>query len=372
MDKNDNKKNIINKIIKKIIEIGAIAFVAFLVGSFLLRSGLVHMKWYDNYLDKKIEKRNTAIAEAKDIFDLFPFMVSTGSYDSGCWYSDVKDYKKFLKVFQFMGEYGGYTIFTYEGERYLAVVYTEENYNGGFGRIRNVKREYSGNNLRINFDIEHKTYSDRTADDRRAKILIKLEENIDHLYINGTRYREFEGQVIKVDGKEGYLDKNLNVKLPVIYDDMQLRWIYKKGELQEHLYIIKGPEGVGLLDRNADFIFQPKYKNVEVLDNRLYLVEEEDESSGDIIIKIYNKYKDVLNSQNIGDGYVDEIIYINDQVNYKIKCKRNGVWYTGLLGENLEVSIEPCYEDIQVVYTVPDSGYYEIVNNSDMHGKSIN
>ncbi|MDD6401837.1 MAG: hypothetical protein PUG10_09560 [Lachnospiraceae bacterium] len=358
-----DKIDISNKSIKtakRFFKIGILAFVLIAAGVLLVLSGVVHVKWYDNYLDKKAEEKKIAIAEAKDVFDLLPYIESERRLDKGCWYSDIKDYKKLANVFEVMRYNQHYAIFTYEGERYLALVYNSEHYQEVPNKINSVKQEYSGDKLTLTLEVDNKFYS-RPYGDTGAKLFIKLDQDFNQLFIGEDEYSEFEGDFVEIDGKVGYVDKNLNVKIPVIYDDVE--WM----EAGDDFYKIKGEGGVGLLNTDKDFVFEAKYFDTAALKNGLYMVEEEDEVSGDITINIYNRHNEILSSYNLGDGYVDEIFEINNQANFKVKCKKNGIYYTGLLGDDWEFIIEPSYEDIRVIYTEPQvSGYYEVINKSKM------
>ncbi|MDD6401841.1 MAG: hypothetical protein PUG10_09580 [Lachnospiraceae bacterium] len=140
------------------IAISSVVLVMAFVLVKLVTAGVIHISWYENYQDRKAKKRDVAIAEAKDIYDLLPY--------------------------------------TNNGNQ-------------------------------------------------------KSKESL---------YEDYANNFIRINDKVGYIDDQLNVKIPLVYDEIEGARVNNLGaEQEENYYKVKGSDGIGLLDCEMNFLFEPKY-----------------------------------------------------------------------------------------------------------------
>lgn len=352
-----SKKEKVKKIVGKI-------FTVLIVVWILLRTRIIHFKWYDDIIEEKYRRDYIAIEQAEDIFDLLPYMDYNKALRGGLWYSEIEDHKELGNLFSKLSRDKEYAIVTYKGEEYLAFWYDNEDINHKVKKVNCVDKKYNGKSLKLKFDIK-RSKSEQERGDYDVKCLVKLDKNIDRLIIDGEEYDEYAGGFVMVKGKYGCLDKHMRVKQPVMYEDYEK--INRKSQgiksVTEVCYRVTTADGEGLLDSNFDVIFEPKYLSVKTIGKAGYLVDELDEATGDTIIRAFNNHDEVC-SRNIGRGQSDEVLFVNNKYSFKVKVRRNGTYFVGVLGTDLETIIEPLYDDIKVYYEDKDkrTGAYRRIN----------
>ena len=278
-NEDDNKDTVVEDILEKLkkqrikrrrLTIASIVAIFALILVKALTSGVIHIKWLEDHQNKK---REIAITEAKDIYDLLPY---------------IENGKK-------------------KSKEYLSKKYANE--------------------------------------------------------------------IIRIDDKVGYIDEQLNVKIPVIYDEIEIARVNNLGEEKEELfYKIKGSEGIGLLDSETNVVFEPKYMQIEVIENDRYLVGKIDDATDETILKIVNNNKEIICESNIGDGYCDGCYVFGDDHVIKIRCREGKDIYTGILNMNLEPVIPAKYDDIKLcVYQFRSAyEYYEVIKDNQYANFDIN
>lgn len=204
----------------------------------------------------------------------------------------------------------------------------------------------------------YEDYRDKKIEGRRASIC-EANDIYDLLPYMDKRegmseadLKEFADNYIEIDGKVGYLDENLNVKIPVMYDDIELAksYYYAGSDSNKCYYKIKENDCVGLIGPDMDIIFEPSYIEIDVLGDNGFILVEEDKETGFTFLKTVDSNGNILNEYNLEYGYYEGCYYINDRYSFKIKCedKEHNSYYEGVLDENLKVIVPTEYYDVVV------------------------
>lgn len=247
------------------IAISSVVLVMAFVLVKLVTAGVIHISWYENYQDRKAKKRDVAIAEAKDIYDLLPY--------------------------------------TNNGNQ-------------------------------------------------------KSKESL---------YEDYANNFIRINDKVGYIDDQLNVKIPLVYDEIEGARVNNLGaEQEENYYKVKGSDGIGLLDCEMNFLFEPKYLMIEVFADGKYLIGERDDATGENILKIVNNNKEIICESNIGGGYCEGCYLFGGEYVLKIRCREGRRTYAGILNGNLEPIIPVKYDDVKLsVYHYKENyEFYRVIKNN--------
>ena len=297
------------------------------------------------------------LENATSVYELTDLM--TTNYDKEK-YSECDDDEDLLFYFDILG-YKEYITVEHNGEKYLLFMYRFDSYTSIGQFINGIEKKPVGDTLNINIDVETKESKTQGCFPNMTffRMIIKLEKDFPTIVVSGSEYTEYNGGKIYIGGKCGMADKDLNITVPLIYDEIYDYCYYGDRDTTDlptlyRVYI--NDQGNGLLDEDLNLIISPKYYNIHVVDKDTFIamtLKSGDEQNNHIFL--LDKNENIIKTI---DGFVDDdssgAMYCHEgHLKYSINKPDMSIDCIGVIDEDLNVIIEPKY--VNVFQT--DGGY---------------
>lgn len=319
---NEYNKKMHNKKVKRCIFVTLVFIVCFIS---MIEKGILHIKFIDDYNAAKEKKIINKIENAKSVYDLLPYLenINCAALDKDePRYIEAKNYKKYNNLFELFTREEEYTIVTIGNDKYAVFVYHNKRHIGKVTKIKSAEKEYKNGKLEVIFRNEMVQIFDEKMGwcGGNAGCIIKLDEDINELVVEGISYKKYEGGLYKARNLHGYIGSDLEVVVPFEYRSFQYEikpdfgmgenldsyaklyetynesenpYKYKTGYPGSYVRVIKGDKE-GLLDPNLNMIFEPEYSKIYFQPHDCFLVEKYDEGTKENKQFILNSDKKIL------------------------------------------------------------------------------
>ena len=302
-------------------------------------------------VDPQVLENATSVYELKDLM--------TTNYDKEK-YSECEDDEDLLFYFDILG-YEEYINVEHNGEDYVLFMYRFDSYDCVGQFINGIEKKPVGDTLNINIDVETKASKSQGCFPNMTyfRMIIKLEKDFPKIVVGGREYTKYSGGKVHIGGKCGMADGDLNITVPLIYDEIYDYSYYGDRDTTDlptlYRVYVKG-QGNGLLDEDLNLIISPKYYNIHVVDKDTFIamtLKSDDEQNNHIFL--LDKDENILKTI---DGFVDDdssgAMYCHiGHLKYSINKPDQSIDCEGIIDEDLNVIIEPKY--VTVFQT--DNGY---------------
>lgn len=345
LDEQDSLKKDKRKKKLKGIRIVFVAVVVLLVIlTLVIKAGVIHIKWIDEFAKNKAEvaeqKKEETFANAKTVYDLLPYMeLKISGYPKKILtYSEMDDSDDFKNIVNIFSDENQYTIIEHKGEKYLVLVYRVGFEDGALKKVKAVEKEYNGKTLRLSFDV-NTVKKDYTISfyERLANCFIKLDGEVDRVFVDGVEFEKYAGGIINCDGEGFILSDDLSLKYQGPHS---LQFMIRTYDY----FLLEGEGTEGVIDVNGDIVIEPIYKHVKALDDNKFLAVREE--AGNEIFLILDKNNKLLKVRDLKDGKFEDVKIRRGQ------CKIEVRYYSD---ENDTENYEVEYLDDELETVVPRS-----------------
>lgn len=304
-----------------------------------------------------------SIANAQTAYELTSLLTRTSDLPK---YSECNQDNDLYAYFDLLGA-NDYFIVSHEDEKYILFCYVYSGYGEELSSITDIEKVYdSENSGRLNLtaakDIKTTEQTGCFPEITSVRCIVKLEEDITSLYVDGELYSEYDGGYIQVNDKYGVVDSDLNIIVPIQYDTIR---DFETFATDKQYYFTATEQGAGLMDENYKTILNPKYDNIFFVNDNKFIVGKgprDEVSLGNSQIGILNKNEELIH--NYIDGFIDGNESFNNDVHQVVFGRMNGdVYLEGVLDDDLNVIIEPQYTSISVFEIESQKDQFYVVEN---------
>lgn len=302
-------------------------------------------------------------AAAKSVFDLKDYM---GFNEAKFVYSDLKDYDDLLFYFDVLKP-NEYIKVNHDGKDYVLIDYSYYDYDGIIEKLNGVSVNSAGNTLTVTPDIDVKEVKNEGCFPWTSDCYFIIEVNKtshNRVFVGKQPIEEYSGGHVKICGKEGLLDKDLNFLISPIYEG-----IYEETsdnpQIPDYYRVYLEGHGNGIYDNNFNMVLSPEYMNIHWIDLDKFIVmvdndtdveEEKSEiqmidSKGNVLKKMYGFLK-----------APDDCRFYCHEGHLLFSKRSEGMWGEGVMDEDMNIIIEPEYYMIFWVddcYKVEDMDHKE-------------
>lgn len=317
----------------------------------------------------------TELAKAEKVSDLSDGMTRTSDFLK---YSECSDDDELLFYFDILSLSGNnYITVEHSGSEYLLFMYCYSDYGVIMENVNSINKHSDGNTLNLMIDKDthtlkrHEMYCE--PDFSYCRCIVKLDKQYDNVVIDDKSYEKYDGGVINVDKKYGIIDENLNIIVPVIYNQIRNYDIYTykgvKYETEHQYYRITGVDGNGIMDENYNIIVSPVYSNIYFInDDKFVVMKGKGQTNGieDYQIGIVDGNGNI--THDFIEGFINgsETNFTQNYAGQMIFGRMDGKDYLkGVLDENLNIVIEPVYKDVTVWNTDTENQFYVVENHNE-------
>lgn len=311
----------------------------------------------------KTEVYNT-LSNAKTVFDIADFLTKNSGTPK---YSESDKNDELMLYFDVLLPVSKkYITVTQNDEKYILFTYTYSDYGSVISNINGIEKSYSSDNLTIRIDksIDHVSQEGCEPLWSDVNCVVKLERDIDKLIIDEQEYEEYSGGLLYVNDKYGVVDDNMNIIVPIKYDI--IRDLDSPGSDRKY-YFCHDENGSGVLDENYDIMLQPIYSNIFFINDNKFVVMKgkgNDNSLSDYQIGIVDGNENLIHDYI--DGFIDGGLSFSNNAHQAVFGRmKGGKFLKGVIDENLNVIIEPIYNDVAVFGSDMPYQFYVVENNRE-------
>ena len=190
--------------------------------------------------------------------------------------------------------------------------------------------------------------------------------------LNEKLVRKFTGGIINENGKYGYIDENMNMTIPAIYNGIYELTINneslktatgEKFEIDYSNYVrISNDNGNGIATKQGEILMECQYGNIIYYGYNTFVVTK----------KVNDTWKmgvvDINNNVVIDfiDGFMSQNYFTSTQ--YAIYSVINNNSYEGVIDRNLNIILQPIYSDV-TMKNIEIGDYYEDYFIVERNGK---
>lgn len=256
-------------------------------------------------------------------------------------------------------------------KKYLLAQFAFYGYGSKVSAINAVEKKYNGDELIITIDPEIEYFESMGCEPEvsRYNCSFELEKDFNKdintvkigLANSESEFTPYEGGIIAVDGKYGVMDAELNEIVPVDYDSI-MRWGYAPEGLT--FYMTRKDDANGLMDENFNQVLSNSYSNIAIVDAHKFIAMRNNPGPDrNYEILILDENENEIGHRIIGflDGYSN----FNNQEQQVVFGRFDGnKYYEGVIDGNLNVVIEPIYEDVVMYEYGKKNGQFYVVQNN--------
>lgn len=280
-------------------------------------------------------------------------------------YSELKDYKKYLGYFDLiLWQDSDYLFMNINDENYIFMIYKCHAVTDHLEKIKGVKQKLSGDTLQIDFytDVSFKEAEGCFPGLDKAICILKADKGFDPekqtVQVPGMAgvLSKYDGGVLKVDEKYGFVDEHLNFKLPLVYDAINE---FKTDKVDHYFYTVRD-RNMGLINNNGDFVLSEKYSSIVCIkEDRFFVVKEED---GKSMLGLVDGSEKLIKDFIPGFVEMQDTTSGNAANQYIFSRALATGRKFGIIDGDLNIVIEPEYSDIAEYYFDSPKVYYAVKN----------
>ncbi len=266
------------------------------------------------------------------------------------FYFDLLSFDEYIKV-------------NYNGVDYLLFWYNFSSYGLVGTKVKSVNKLYSGNRLDVDVDLKTKEYSSDGCfpNSTRCRMILKMEQDVDFLYVMNVPYNEYDGGEVYVCGKRGIVDKDLNFLLPPIYDGIHELETFEQSNCPMLYRVFKDHKN-GVLDADYNPVLSISYGNIYYLNEDRFIVSiSYDDNVQNDVIALIDRDENILKQRK---GFLcadsDSNFYCYDGQIEFADPSYGPSWGFGVMDQELNTIIEPLYFSVYWV-----DGHYKVDNHDN-------
>ena len=270
--------------------------------------------------------------------------------DDYLFYFDILPNQEFFKV-------------DVNGEKYLIFWYEYTSYDYKGVSIRMIDKNPVGDTINYDIYVNTEPYQSMGCfpNIKDFRMILKLEKDFPNIVVNGKSFTEYDGGKIYIGGKYGMADKDLNILVPLIYDNIFDYSFYREDleYLPTYYRVYDAETGNGLLDEDLNLVLSTSYYNIHYVnpDRFIAMIEDKDNWHNNRIVLIDSNENIIKEIPGFLQDDSTSRIYCMDG-HLEIFIPDDGLGSVGVLDEDLNYIIEPIYRYIYFddsVYLVTDS-----------------
>ena len=281
-------------------------------------------------------------------------------------YSELKNHEKYLGYFDLIiWQDSDYLLLNINGENYIFMIYKCPSTTEHLDKINGVDVDFSGDTMMLTFDTatSYKEPAGCFPGLDKARCILKADKGFDpkkhNVHVPGTYgfLSKYDGGVLKVEDRFGFVDADLNFKLPLVYNAIN----EFDTDKVDHYYYTARDRNLGLIDNNGDFVLSEKYSSIVCIDEDRFFVEKEEDGKSMLGIVDSNEkpVKDYIPGSiemqsTLSGNYVNQYIY---------SCETADGWKKGVVDGDLNIIIKPEYEEIAEYEFDSPKVYYAVKNS---------
>ncbi len=309
-----------------------------------------------------------AFASATSAMDLSEFFYHDKDV---MYYSECEDYEDLKVCFDIMS-YDTFIKVDHNGKEYLLIKTSYSDYKSIATKLNSVEKRTSGKQLIIDVDLNLEYKANGGCAPWSSPMFFIMENDGDYEYVTvmNEGMRPYPGGYVKILGKTGLLDKDMNFlirpvydKIVPVYDDIYMyidEWNIDLSKKPNYYYVYEYNVGGGLLNSDFEQVLSQKYFNIYCLEPNRFLVGV-DNKSEDITerykIELIDAEENVIRSIDGMLGSTDDsrMYCCEGQTLFCafVRTEQGSESGKGVIDVDLNIIIPPEYEYI----SWGDSGY---------------
>lgn len=296
------------------------------------------------------------IENAKNAYEVSDFLTQPAD---DMIYNESGDDETFDMYFNLMGK-KEYFIVNHNNESYVLFNCEHAEYGKEMLSINKMTKKYDGDMLEITISkaLSNTVNTGCVPDYSCIRCIVKLEQEISVLVIDNRKYEKYEGGYIKAGNRCGVVDENLNIIVPMMYNNIG---IFDAHEMDETYYYMTTDEGMGLMDSEFQIILPPIYRSIYYASSDKFIVgnpsyeKTPDEWKIGIVDRNGNLVHEYI------DGYITAYNgFMND---VKQSVYYGNEYNQGVIDSDLNIIIEPIYKYIAVFELEEQKDRFYVVEN---------
>lgn len=309
------------------------------------------------------QSESDKIENAQTVYEISSLLTKTSNLMK---YSECTNDYELAMYFDLLGTHD-YFVVPCGDEKYVLFLYVYSEYGEILSSITEIQKEYDaandGNlNITVDKQIEYSEQDGFAPEITSARCIVKLDKDIKSLSVDGTAYSEYNGGYIKVGERYGVADADLNIIVPIQYETIRE---FEAFGTDNHYYFIAAESGAGLMNENYEMIISPKYDNIFFVNDSKFVVGKgprDEVSLGNAQIGVLNQDEELIHEYI--DGFIDGSESFNNDVNQVVFGRMSGDRYLqGVLDDDLNIIIEPQYQNITVFNIEEQKDQFYVVEN---------
>ncbi|MCR4766384.1 MAG: hypothetical protein K5875_00285 [Saccharofermentans sp.] len=279
-------------------------------------------------------------------------------------YSELENYDEYLGYFDLLQTYDfNYLLLNIDGGQYIFMMYRFTETTEQLDALKNVRKNYTGDKLNLSFETEsHKVFEDSGCFPQAVHVrcILKVDDGFDPdkctVYAEGYGapvIEKYQGGVIRVDGKYGFVDEDLNIKQPVVHGNIN---DFETDRVDGYYWMVDDGT-MALLDHGGNIVLSQSYTSIICINPDRFLVTKMDEN-GFCTTGIVDGHENVVCDFISGSVEMQSIGIYNAKGQYILSS--GGL--KGVIDEDLNVIIEPKYSEV-VEYCGESPNMFYVVEN---------
>ncbi len=304
------------------------------------------------------------VKEASTAYDVSSLLTDTASVMK---YSECENDDSLDMYFDLLcGEYNEYYIAEQDGERYALFIYQYLGYGSVVTSITGLDKQYGSDGLSVAVSKEMKKIKQLGCepDVSTVRCIVRLDREISSLTVDGVAYSKYDGGYICVGDLWGVVDENLKIIVPIQYDIIRELGTFNS---DNPYYYMTTEAGMGLMDSEYRVLLEPAYGNIFFVNDNRFVVTTPSGAAkfGDSQIGVVDRNGDLI--CDYIDGFIDGSAHFDNAPCQAVfsRMGNNGMYLEGVVDSDLNIIIEPIYNDV-VPFNIGVSGdVFYVVENSD-------
>ncbi len=304
------------------------------------------------------------INEATNAHDISAFLTKTADFMK---YSECDNDSGLDMYFDLLAtESNKYYITKHDGEKYLLFYCVYSAYGEEMTAITDISKEYNADKLTVTISKEIKSIeqSGCEPDLSYTRCILRLENDITSLSVDGKDYFEYSGGYIRAADLWGVVDKDLNVIVPIQYDIIREFDEYRSDDIY---YYMTTENGMGLMDAEFQTVLPPIYNNIYYANGDRFIVSKGPRNEikhGEWQIGIVDRNGDLLHEYI--NGYLNGYESFNNTIGQAVLSRTEGdACSEGVIDEELNIIIEPIYKDVRYFDIGAENIRFYVVENQN-------
>ena len=301
----------------------------------------------------------TLLDNAESVYDITSLLTL---YEDNILYSECKKDKDIHFYFDILS-FDEYIKVEHNGKEYLLFWYDFSSYGLVGTDVRSIDKTYTGYRLDVDVNLKTKEYSSGGCfpNQTRCRMIVKMDQQVDYLFVAGVQYHEYDGGEVYVCGRRGVADEDLNFILPPIYEGIEELETFEPSYCPM-LYRVFRDGKNGVLDSDYNPVLSMSYDNIYYLNEDRFIVSisKDDDVKNDVIALIDRDENILKQRKGFLCADTDSNFYCFDGQIEFADPSYGPSWGFGVMDQELNTIIEPVYYSIFWV-----DGYYKVENHDN-------